>query len=149
MYSNVLKTHLNRGIFDIKLDLSIKGRLGSKKICKICDSERNEHCRKSKIIWSPSHRGKKRENGNEIGWVRGSGHFPKWRRLYRTRSSLECRYTPVKKLLELLIYSGNFNFFPFCNRHSWLNCGPWITSWKLIVKDSRQVCVDSNISKKI
>lgn len=43
-------------------------------------------------------RRKNRESpGNEIGWVRGSGHFPKWRRLYPTRSSLECRYIPLKK----------------------------------------------------
>ena len=43
-------------------------------------------------------RRKNRESpGNEIGWVRGSGHFPKWRLLYPTRSSLECRYIPLKK----------------------------------------------------
>lgn len=44
-------------------------------------------------------RRKNRESpGNEIGWVRGSGHFPKWRLLYPTRSSLECRYIPPKKI---------------------------------------------------
>ena len=43
-------------------------------------------------------RRKNRESpGNEIGWVRGSGHFPKWRLPYPTRSSLECRYIPLKK----------------------------------------------------
>ena len=43
-------------------------------------------------------RRKNRESpGNEIGWVRGSGRFPKWRLLYPTRSSLECRYIPLKK----------------------------------------------------
>ena len=41
MYFVSLKTCINRGILKRKLDLSIKGYLGSKTICKTWNSERN------------------------------------------------------------------------------------------------------------
>ena len=42
----ILETSVNQGIFNTKLYLSIKGCLAlkAKKVCKICNLERNEHC---------------------------------------------------------------------------------------------------------
>ena len=44
MHSILLKTRIHRGNRDRKFDVSMKGCLGSEKICKLLISKRNERC---------------------------------------------------------------------------------------------------------